>query len=373
MRKILALLVLAVAACNSPQTNNTPFGPASQQPPHGQPFAQGHPIHKSDFGSPFYTSPITSLISDSESYGTGKYLGKMVASIKVPTNPPSNYTGNQLWSTWIGAQQNPGYWVIQPVLYWGQGYNGGGNAWNIQALRCDSATCTNASTNVPVSQGDSIVMTIQASSCGTHTCTWTLTANDITSAHSTSSSFTDSADYVSYYSAIEPHVLTACTQIPGSMPHFEGVQVWDQSGTLRTPKFFYSPGGQAYDVNPPWCGYFYQNLVNGTTSSWTQTQETAGPTFSMSVSPTGLVAPGTKVTATATAPSGGTSPYYPAYDWTINGAEQPQCFGTRSCYGYMPSGKGAQLLFQATVQDAWLWEVHGSVISKTSYCAIICP
>jgi hypothetical protein len=96
------------------------------------------------------------------SYGYYNYTGSltfMSAEWRVPTNPPT--TGSLVY--WFPGLESDSH-IIQPVLQWGAGPEGGGNYWVIANWYAGCATCTYyVSNHVQVYPGDLIYGSVSQS------------------------------------------------------------------------------------------------------------------------------------------------------------------------------------------------------------------
>jgi hypothetical protein len=167
------------------------------------------------------------------------YFSRMVGTWTVPAVPvASSFNSNQTLFTFPGIMDVD--YILQPVVQYGPNGHFGGDYWVAASWHCaqTARTCSYSTPQIPVSVGDQIQGTIQASSClpSAGTCLWTVVTKDVTTGDSTFLPIEDDADY--YWAAggtIEQYNLTSCNQFPVNGAKFTNVDLYDENGVYVTP------------------------------------------------------------------------------------------------------------------------------------------
>lgn len=264
----------------------------------------------------------------------------IASSWKVPPGPvPGNYSAGQIYYTFPGLQNfaDTAY-ILQPVLQWGKSPAGGGDYWSAASWHCDdgTGTCTHSTPLLPVSVGDSLYGTVDASSCTSGTCTWTATVQDASKGTSSTRSWIDADNYLwALGGVIETHGgFNSCAGFPVQPMVFTGITLSDANGPV-------TPGWGQY-VRPPSpdCGF---NVVIVSSSEVGLVEHVLATSVSAAPSP---APPYSDVTAYANA-TGGLPPF--AVSWFVNGVQA--CGHAWSCTAQI-GAQGTTTTFTADVTDA---------------------
>jgi len=244
----------------------------------------------------------------------GNPFKQITANSIVPTSPPNFYSGQKVYYTFPGLQ-NDGF-IIQPVLQYG--YNGlyGGSYWTITSWKCGSV-CTH-SAPITVSAGHSLAGNVYAYNCSGGNCNWNIQNEDVTTGQATI--LTVLGDTENYWwatsGAVETYNLNDCEDFPQHAVSYTDVTVYDANYNPETPSWSANYHNRA--TISPWCGF----KVSYTASSVTLAH------WAPSIAGTSIMSAGMTCTFTASATEG-TPPYTYTWSYTLlNGA---------SGGGYSPS------------------------------------
>jgi hypothetical protein len=176
-------------------------------------------------------------------------IGSLTASFVVPPAPADS---GALIYFFPGMTSTPIQGIIQPVLQYGAGIQGGGNYWMVMSWNCCAANSSWYSPGVTVSTGDTIVGSMNVS-CSGGTCTGQVVTTDATTGDSTTLLFTRSTTpYINAAGgALEVHGVNACGQFPASGTiAFTDITLTDQNGNPLQP--VWTPNVRS---RKPDCGY----------------------------------------------------------------------------------------------------------------------
>lgn len=215
-----------------------------------------HPPQSTHFGRPDSTAknPVASNGSGwTEWTYDNNYTPRrqLVADWTVPA-APSAYATGQVYYTFPALEQAS--LIVQTVLQYGRtGSDYGGPFWSITSWQCNGGTNCIHSAPITVNPSDLIHGSMVATNCVNHTCTWTITTRDVTTAQETVLTL---ADYDTYNyvvgGAVETYSLNSCSNFPSPGVSYSNIAEYDSTYTQVTP--FWS-AAVANDPNKPVCGF----------------------------------------------------------------------------------------------------------------------
>ncbi len=161
---------------------------------------------------------------------TGRTFHSLAAAWTVPQYPVQGYDNpNKVYFTFPGLAN--GYYIIQPVLFYGNTGEMGGAFWSIASWMCHTAAdhCWH-SPPFAVNVGDQIQGSV-AGDCAGGYCSWTITTHDETRQRTTTFYGWDSDDYTwSTSGAVEVYALTTCGNFPANGVFYTDVDIADDLG-----------------------------------------------------------------------------------------------------------------------------------------------
>ncbi|HEY4244498.1 MAG TPA: hypothetical protein VGM88_32010 [Kofleriaceae bacterium] len=260
MKLVMAMVLLSACAVDEV---GTPPGPADQRTPAETGVSElgevsGRP--PPSWGGAHGCDPDTQVCADvpldsgytwsvQAQIASGNYYTLMGATFTVPAAPHATFTQSpqEYVAFWPGLGDSPGLSILQPVLYYGYGPQGGGNHWYLQCFYADQTNSAHSNV-VAVNPGDSISASMQGTNCNANgRCTWTCIATDNTSHVSTSGFPAYTAAYAfdeAYGGVNENDQIPSCLYFPTTdATTFASIALYDKTG--------------AHIASPPWIHKFW--------------------------------------------------------------------------------------------------------------------